>query len=459
MFTYQDFLAAENKVKWISQAIASYMRSEAYKLALDADEYEAQRNVTINKYVKLVYDITGVAVVDPKSANNRIASNFFHRLNTDRCQYSLGNGVSFPGVESVDENGKKITIDDTKEALGNTFDTELTQAAYFALIHGVSFLFSNDTTYHVFPMTQFLPLWDEIDGTLKAGIRFWSIEWRRKPIQAVVYEEDGYTKYQTAPGKYGLGALQLLEEKRPYKQTVQISEADGEEVVGGSNYGSLPIVPVYACKAKQSTLVGLRAHIDAYDMIQSGFANDLQDCAQVYWIINNALGMDQNDIAKLRDRLLFQHVAAIDADNSSLTPYTQEIPYNARMAALDGIRSAMYENFGVLDVHTVEAGATNDHIEAGYQPMDQEADDFEYQIIQAVQQILHIKGLEPKVPQFKRNRISNQKEQTEMVMMAAQYLDEETLLNKLPFLTVDEIPKVLAANDKSAADRFRTVEE
>lgn len=169
--------------------------------------------------------------------------------------------------------------------------------------------------------------------------------------------------------------------------------------------------------------------------------------------------MDQNDIAKLRDRLLFQHVAAIDADNSSLTPYTQEIPYNARMAALDGIRSAMYENFGVLDVHTVEAGATNDHIEAGYQPMDQEADDFEYQIIQAVQQILKIKGLEPKVPTFKRNRISNQKEQVEMVMMAAQYLDDETLLNKLPFLTVDEIPKVLAANDKSAADRFRTVEE
>ena len=31
---------------------------------------------------------------------------------------------------------------------------------------------------------------------------------------------------------------------------------------------------------------------------------------------------------------------------------------------------------------------------------------FEYQIIQAVQQILRIKGLEPKVPQFKRNRIT-----------------------------------------------------
>ena len=458
MITWQDYQKADNKIKWIAQAIGTYMRSEPYKIALDADEYEAQRNVTINQYVKLVYDITGVSAVDPKAANNRIASNFFHRLNTDRCQYSLGNGISFPGVKRYDENGEEVTVDETKEALGCDFDTKLTEAEYDALIHGLSFLFVNNDKYHVFPMTQFLPLWDENDGTLKAGLRFWSLEWRKRPIQVVLYEEDGYTKYQTAPGKYGLGALIESEEKRPYKQTVQISEADGEEIVGGSNYGALPIVPVYACRAKQSTLVGMRANIDAYDMIHSGFANDLQDCAQVYWIINNALGMQDSDVAKLRDRLLFQHMAAIDTENSNITPYTQEIPYNARVAALAGIRSALYENFGVLDVHTVAAGATNDHIDAGYQPMDQEADDFEYQIIQVVQQVLIIKGLEPKVPQFKRNKISNQKEQAEMVLLAAEYLDEETLLNKLPFITVDEVKTILQKKDAESDNRLDTEE-
>lgn len=437
-------MAADNKAKWIGQAIGTYMRSDKYKTALDADEYEAERNVTINQYTKLIYDITGVAVADPTAANTRIASNFFHRLNTDRCQYSLGNGISF---NSEDDAG-------VKEQLGVEFDTKLQQAAYKALIHGESYLFCDLDQYFVFPLTQFLPLYDEYTGKLRAGVRFWSLEWRRRPIQAVLYEEDGYTKYQTAPKKYGLGALEEVEKKRPYKQTVNITEADGEEVVGGSNYGVLPIIPVYASNAKQSTLVGMRGKIDAYDMIHSGFANDLQDCAQVYWLINNAMGMDEGDIAKLRDRLIYQHMAVVDESNSNMTAYTQEIPYQARKECLASLRSSLYEDFGVLDVHTVAAGSTNDHIDAAYQPMDEEADDFEYQIIETVMQVEKIKGMEPNVPIFKRNRISNQKEQVEMVMLAADYLDQETILNKLQFVTVDEVKKIMAATEKAEASRI-----
>ena len=450
MLTFQDFLKAENRARWIGSAIGSYMRSDAYKIALDADEYEAQRNVTILNTVKQVYDITGVSAVDPTAANNRIASNFFHHLCKDRVQYSLGNGVSFPGDEKPDGT----TQDTIKDALGPDFDTKLTNLAKYALRHGVAYMMVEDDKCTVFPMTQMLPLYDEFTGELRAAIRFWSLEWRRRPIQAVLYEEDGYTIYHTEPGKYGLGSLEIEQEKRAYKQVVQVSEADGEVVVSEDNYGSLPIVPLFPNASKQSALVGLRAKIDAYDMIHSGFANDLSDCAQMYWIIGNAMGMDDDAIAKLRDRLIYQHIAVVDTTNSSLTPYTQEVPYNARQACLDSLRSAMYEDFGVLDVHTVAAGATNDHIDAAYQPMDSEADDFEYQLIETVQQILRIKGLEPKVPQFKRNRISNQMEQVQMVSMEANWLDDETILNKLPNITVDEVPGILARRTMENSSRF-----
>lgn len=445
MITYQDFLKAQDRVKFLASAIATYMRSDAYKIALEADEYEAQRNVTINEFTRKVYDITGAAVADPTASNNKIASNFFHRLNTDRCQYSLGNGVYFQTGDGKDS---------IKENLGSTFDTELQKAAYYALIHGQSFLYDNGDAYYTFPMTQFLALPDEDTGAIRAGIRFWSLEWRKRPIHAVVYEEDGYTKYTTAPGKYGLGALQESQKKRGYKQTVQYSAADGEQIIAEQNYGELPIIPVYASSSRQSTLVQLKSKIDAYDMIQSGFANDLQECAQMYWIVSNAMGMQDDDLAKLRDRLVFQHIAVVDTANSNITPYTQEVPYNARQTCLSSIRSSMYEDFGVLDIHTVAAGATNDHIDAGYQPMDQEADAFEYQIIQAVQQALRIRGLEPEVPQFQRGRISNQMEQTQMVMMAAQYLDDETIIRKMPFISVDEVDKILEKMGIDNQSRF-----
>ena len=63
------------------------------------------------------------------------------------------------------------------------------------------------------------------------------------------------------------------------------------------------------------------------------------------------------------------------------------------------------------------------------------------------------------MPLFQRNRVSNQKERTEMVMLAAQYLDDETVLNKLPFITVDEVERILMAKDAESHDRFEEPEE
>lgn len=456
MKTFQDFQVAVSQgatIDFIKDAITEHRSSSDYVTALNADEYEAQRNVTINAWQRILYTQTGEKVPDFTAPNNRLANNFFHRLNTQRRCYSLGNGVSFTkNTEKVVVDGVQTTVDKTKEFLGTDFDTMLDKAAYYALIHGVSFPFWNLDSGVVFKLTEFVPLWDENTGALMAGIRFWSLDWSKRPVTVVLYEIDGYTQYKTKAGSTGLD-LEMIEDKRAYKQTVSYSEADGEEIVGESNYSDLPIVPLWGNKNHQSTLVGMQSKLDSYDLIDSGFANDLEECAEIYWIVNNAMGMTDQDLAKFRDRIKMQHIAVVDSDTPA-TPYTQDIPTTSRTAFLTEIRNQLYEDFGALDVHTVAAGATNDHIDAAYQPMDEEADDFEYQIIQCVRQILKVNGIDD-VPVFKRNRISNQKEQVEMVSMVAQHLDEETLLSKLPFLSVDEVQKVLANKDKQNASMLK----
>ena len=396
--------------------------------------------------------MTGTPVEDFTASNNKIASNFFHRLNTQRCTYLLGNGVSFSdNKEDIEDlDGNITTVDLTKEALGDDFDTDLKTAGYNALIHGVTFGFWNLDRLYVFPLTEFVPLWDEDDGTLRAGIRFWRID-KDKPLIAVLYEEDGYTKYKS---KENIGVdLEEIQPKKAYKIKVAKSEEGGEEVVGEENYSSLPIVPLWGSKLKQSTLIGMKEKIDSFDLIRSGFANDLTDCAQVYWIIENAGGMSTAELEKFRDRLKINHIAVADTENSKVSPYTQEVPYQARKEYLDEIRAGIYEDFGGLDVHTVAAGATNDHIDAAYQPMDEEADDFEFQVIEFIKQILKLMGIKDN-PIFKRNRISNQQEQTDMVLSAADYLDDETILNKLPFISVDEVAEILARKDEEIDDQF-----
>lgn len=455
MLTYQDFVEAgdADREGFVLEAIERHKSGRAYRIARMADAYDRQENTTINAYVQKVFDITGSKLVDFTASNNKIASNFFHRLNTQRTMYSLGQGVSFT---DADEAGME---DETKGRLGRHFDHDLRTLAYDALIHGVSFGFWNLDRLFVFPLTEFCPLWDECDGTLKAGIRFWRID-RSRPMQAVLYEADGYTRFQSRRDADGAAGerLEAVEGKRPYIEKTSYTPADGvEQVVGGENYPALPVVPMWGSRLHQSTLVGMRQAIDSYDLIRSGFANDLTDCAQIYWLVSNAGGMGDKDLQKFLDRLKINHVAVVDSDDGgNAQAYTQEIPYAARQAYLQSIRDGIYEDFGALDVHTVAAGATNDHIDAAYQPMDEEASDFEYQVSEFVQRLLALMGIED-TPVFKRTRVSNQREQVDMVMSEAQYLDHETILRKLPNISPGEVQAIKGRLDAEDRGRMGTL--
>ena len=448
--TFQDFEQAKEDndlIEFVAAAIGSYKRSKEYKTAITADEYDHQRNTTIVNYVKQMYNLSGQEVDDFTSSNNRLCSNFFNRLNTQRCLYSLGKGVSFV---DVGESGE----DTTKERLGKHFDHDIKEAGYYALIHGRSYLFWDLDRTHVFKVTEFVPLMDESTGVLKAGIRWWQLS-KSKPMIAVLYEADGFTKYKTGEE----GGLVEAQPKRAYVQTFETVDADGtSELLYEDNYESLPIVTVYGSRLKQSTLVGMREAIDAYDLIRSGFANDLTDCAEIYWIVNNAGGMDDQDLMRFRDRLKLQHIANVDgSDGAGVTPYTQDIPYQARTEFLNWVRNGIYEDFGALDVHTVAAGATNDHIDAAYQPMDENADDFESWVSEAIVNLLELLGIEDE-PVFNRTRISNQLEQVQIIVQEAQWLDKETVLRKLPNITPEEVQAILERSEEEDMARMMALQ-
>ena len=204
MLTFQDFEQAQDKPGFVLEAIKHHVASKAYRIACDADLYDRQMNKTINAFVKKIYNLSGCKFPDSTASNNKIACNFFHRLNTQRNMYSLGAGVSF-----TDAQGNPAS--DIDDKLGRHFDHDLQSAAYLALIHGVSFGFWNLDRLFVFPFTQFCPFWDEYDGTLKAGARFWRLD-NSRPLQIVLYEEDGYTRFSTdGPADT---AMQEVEPKR-----------------------------------------------------------------------------------------------------------------------------------------------------------------------------------------------------------------------------------------------------
>ena len=434
MLTYQDFLRAGNKENFIIELISEHKTSKQYHVAVDAENYNRQQNTTIMKYQKFLYKLTGQKIVDTISPNYKMASNYLNRFITQLNQYLLGNGATF-------------TDETTKGKLGVDFDTQLQKAGRSALIEGVSFGFWDFDKLRVFKLIEFAPLYDEENGSLRAGARFWQLD-NDKPMRITFYEEDGYTEYIYKIGE----EIEVIKPKTTYKQIVKYTAISGEEIYQGENYPNFPIVPFYANPERQSELVGIREQIDAYDLIKSGFANDL-DGHMLYWILENAGGMDDPDIARLIERM--KTLGAVISDEDAQVKMQQlDIPYESRIAYLDRLEEDLYKDFGALKVDIISSSATTaTQINAAYLPLDCKTDQYEYECIEFVRNILKLQGIED-IPQFKRNKIANQSEATTMILQASNYLDDETVLKHLPFLSPDEIENILKNKEKEEAERF-----
>lgn len=286
---------------------------------------------------------------------------------------------------------------------------------------------------------------------MRSGVRFWQVS-DTKPLRATLYEPDGFTQFIRRSGKN----MEILEAKRGYVSVEASSEADGTEILAYQNYPGFPIIPLYGNRARQSELVGQREAIDCYDLIKSGFANTVDEASIIYWTISNAGGMDEIDMARFKESMRRIGVGLVDDDGAKAEAHTLTIPVEAREALLSRISDDLYRDAQMLDVAKVQAGQkTATEIMAAYQPMDNKVDQFEYCVIEFLQALFKIVGIDDE-PSFMRSKITNQLEQTQMVLLAASYLDDETILSKLPWLTQEEIANILKRKSAEELERYST---
>ena len=268
---------------------------------------------------------------------------------------------------------------------------------------------------------------------------------------------DGYTDYiwNTRDNKEG----RILHNKRPYKIVKTFTEAEGEEIVDAQNYPSFPIIPLWANDEHQSEIVGIRDGIDAYDLIKNGFENDL-DSAQIYWIIKGAGGMDNQDLVQFLDRLYKNKIASIDG-NQDIQANTVQLPYEARETLLNRIERDLYRDYQAFNPDDVKSGSTVvAQIKAAYEPMDEKANDFEYQVTDFLDNLLEIIGIDDEAT-FQRSVIANQSEMITTVIQASQYLDDEYVTRKILDILGDgdQAEEILRRMDKQEIERMPLEEE
>lgn len=444
ILTFNDLVEiGENerdRMEFVLKAIAEHKRTADYLTAVDAELYYKHQNPTIMRFQKFVHNQFGQKVPDIWSANNKIASNWYNYFTTQAVSYLLGNGVTF----KTEANKKK---------LGKDFDKRVQDCATAAKNGGIGFGFWNYDHLEVFKLTEFVPLYDEDDGGLKAGIRFWQID-DQKPLRSTLYELDGYTDYIKRKDE----DVQVLHEKKKYIQSVTKAEI-GDPIYDGDNYPGFPIVPLWNVN-RQSDLVGNQGTIDAYDLMVSGLINNVSDGEFIYWILKNCGGMDAMDDAKFIEQLKLTHTAHADGDDgASVEAHNVSVEFEATAEALDRLEKQLFKDFMALKVEDIGAGATNDQIQAAYEPINQKTDQFEYCVTEFINGVLELAGIEDE-PTYTRSQMSNQSELLEMVLQCAEYLDDEYVTTKILTLLgdADKAQEVLKRKDAEAADRYKQQE-
>jgi len=433
MVTYQDFLTAPDRTAFVKSCIEKHKASSLYQTALLADEYDRHENRTIKRYQKVIHDLTGAAIPDIWGANYKMASRFFSRFIAQENQYLLGNGITWNEPS-------------TEKKLGKNFDTKMQKLGRMALSGGVSFGFWNMDHLEPFSVLEFAPLYDEENGALMAGVRWWQID-PSKPLRATLYEVDGYTEYQW--DKDHSGGF-ILYDKRAYKLNKKESVVDGV-IYNGENYPAFPIVPLWGNPHRQSEIVGLQEQIDCYDLIKSGYANNVDEGSLIYWTLNGAGGMDNVDLAEFVKKMKTLHAATMD-DGVNAESHQLEAPYESREALLKKLRSDLYEDAMALDTQNIASGAvTATQIKAAYEPLNSKTDEYEYCVCEFLEGLLKIAGIEDE-PTFTRSVLVNTQEEIQTLAQVTQYLDDEYITRKILNLlgdgdSAEDVLKRMAANE------------
>lgn len=497
MYTYQDLVDVgeneQDRINFVWLCIGQHKSTKEFKTAEIAEEYDKQQNTTIVSYQKTIIDITGRVIPDRFSPSYKMCSNFYNRLTTQRVQYSLSNGVKWTGVTvSVPEGTpgatRKIVWDNAEngeyhyewqlsaptgieEKLGKDFDTQLQKLCKAGIDGGTSFGFWNYDHMEVFKITEFVPLYDEENGSLRAGIRWVRIA--DKPLRATLYEEDGYTEYiwneRVENGKR-ITEGHIYRPKRAYTQKISVSGIDKGTIYNGENYPTFPIVPFFANFHKQSAIVGMRQSIDCYDMIKNQYANDV-DNALFYWVLKGAAGFDNEEASAFIYKLKQSRVVNLDTDQE-VEPITVNPQVEGRERILDRIEKDIYKDFNALDIDQIKAGAvTATQIKAAYEALDTAANQFEYQIIDFLFRFCKVFGIYD-TPTFTRSILVNTSEMIQTTIQAAQFLTEDYVTTKiLEFLgdgdkaeyilnqkTADEMSRFIPKNETEEAEESEVEE-
>lgn len=439
-------------IKELVKKVDAFHQSEEYQFMQYGVDYYRNRNTAIMERKKEYY-VEGLGVTaNPYAANHKLPSGFFRKIVDQKVQYLLGNGITFA------EDNKESLDEYFKHGLDEFVIDAGTEASKKAVAYAYAYKDNGKLKLTLLPSEQVTPILDDNDD-LRAFIR----RFEKDDKDVLIYVDDAeVTRWEKKKSE----AADKYKKIGEYGHFSIINTFNGEQIGApeSHSFSRVPLIPLHNNKERVSDLYGVKPHIDIYDLINSDFANNIDDMQDAYFELKGFSG-DTKQIKTFMEQLK-QMKAVPTPLEGGVEAKQLEIPVEARSTYLQILEHNIYKDSMSVDVSKISGGSiTNVVINAMFTDLDLKTDQFESEISKFLYDLIDFinendsKKFDKQFT-FDRSMIMNRTEESDILLKFASYLSQETIREQLPFdIDLKEEKKRLEEEDSISYEPFEEVSE
>jgi SPP1 family phage portal protein len=310
--------------------------------------YESRHDILAN--VRQYYR-DGQLQENKAKANYKIPHPFHKILIDEKTAYLTGNPIT---IGIAGEESGEVKAKDYRSSLMNIltekFDDVVADWVSGASKKGVEWIHfyintAGELKYVIVPAEQIIAVYDmQYQDRLLYVIRFYQFDFvksngkveRRYKVEMWSARNVEYWE-QTDGG----GFIQDLSyQYNPSPHWFEQYDTTGNPIIEAHSWGRVPFIPLLNNSEMTTDLKPIKALIDAYDKVKSGWANDLEDFTEVLYVIKGLSNLSQEASAGLSELAIviknIKEDGAISVDeDGDVKTIKAEVPVEARQKFLD----------------------------------------------------------------------------------------------------------------------------
>lgn len=416
--------------------------------ALTAERYYRNKNDIL--YSKKTED---VAENPLRSADNRVPRNFYGLLVNQKASYMF----TAPPLFDVGSQQSNQTIADT---LGDIYAKNCKTLCVNASNAGTAWVhYWKDETgefqYGIVDSKQVIPIWStHLNKELLAVLRVYkNIDDEGKSWDIYEYwtDTDCWAYQKAADDIVDTGLV-------AYSMFSDFANAGTGTVPNQLKHdlGHVPFIPFLNNDIAVSDLDNIKALVDTFDKVYSGFVNDLEDIQEIIFLLTNYDGTDLNSfLSDIKKYKTVKMQSSGADDRSGLETLTIDIPVEAREKLLDMTRKAIFEQGQGVDPQPQDFGnASGVALKYLYSLLELKAGlmetEFRLGFGQLVRAICQAKGIEASniTQTWTRTAIANDAELATICKDSVGIISNKTILKNHPFVENADAEEKQVAKEK-----------